>query len=390
MPAGPFQVGVTTIQFDDASRKDPTSGGPRRLQTEIWYPAAASAAELPRNKYSDFLGGDSAPEGAVAAADAADAIGGYKDGLTIASLDSTWPNEAVRDAAPCGECARPWPLVIFSHGSGAFRASYIYWTEFLASHGFVVAACDHLGSARYTIVDGEVVKPGGARSTRAQMEADRPADMRHLIDRMEALSAAGGDARFAGRIDASRTALTGMSFGGWASAAALEAADARVKCAVMQCASIAMSGGGKLATEREERTKPVLLMLGSEDTVVGEAGNEACRQYAASHEGPAYLLEIRRGGHVSFTSCELYNEEYGNGIGPSASLSAPGATYEPLPIAEQHRVINSYGLAFLNAHLRPDYEGAAGAAASDAEFNAAYLRGAHFDEDEVTFRSNGK
>ena len=32
--------------------------------------------------------------------------------------------------------------MLFSHGSGAFRASYIYWTEYLASHGFCVVACD--------------------------------------------------------------------------------------------------------------------------------------------------------------------------------------------------------------------------------------------------------
>ena len=43
LPDGPFPVGVTTMQFDDHSRTDPVSGGPRRLQTEIWYPAAAEA-----------------------------------------------------------------------------------------------------------------------------------------------------------------------------------------------------------------------------------------------------------------------------------------------------------------------------------------------------------
>ena len=79
--------------------------------------------------------------GSIAAAEEGDAIGGYLPGLTIRQLDETWPNEAVRDARPCGTCSRKWPLVIFSHGSGAFRASYIYWTEFLASHGFVVMAC---------------------------------------------------------------------------------------------------------------------------------------------------------------------------------------------------------------------------------------------------------
>ena len=132
--------------------------------------------------------------------------------------------------------------MLFSHGSGAFRASYIYWTEYLASHGFCVVACDHAGSARYTQLDGEVVKPGGARSTRAQMEADRPADLLFLLDRMGAL-AAGADSRFAGRLDATNCAVTGMSFGGWTCAQVLEARDPRVKAAILQCPSLAMSGG---------------------------------------------------------------------------------------------------------------------------------------------------
>ena len=185
MAPGPFEVGVTTMQFDDTSRKD--ADGSRKLQTEIWYPAESAAAGLPRNLYSDYLGRGTIP-GSIAAAEADDAIGGYRDGLTIAELDRTWPNQAIRDARPCGACKRPWPLVIFSHGSGAFRASYIYWTEFLASHGFCVMACDHPGSARYTQIDGKVVKPGGARSKREQMETDRPTDMLFLIDAMEALA----------------------------------------------------------------------------------------------------------------------------------------------------------------------------------------------------------
>ena len=260
MPRGPFEVGVTTMQFDDYSRKDATSGGPRKLQTEIWYPASSEAAQAPRNKYSEFLGRGAIP-GSIAAAEESDAIGGYLDGLTIAALDESWPNAAVRDARPCDACGKKWPVVIFSHGSGAFRASYIYWTEFLASHGFVVMACDHAGSARYTQLDGEVVKPGPqfARSSRKAMETDRPRDMLFLIDCMERLSKS--DSRFSGRVDAGRVALTGMSFGGWATAAALEAQDPRVKCAVMKCPSIAMSGsaagvGVDLASNRREKATP--------------------------------------------------------------------------------------------------------------------------------------
>ena len=61
------------------------------------------------------------------------------------------------------------------------------WTEFLASHGFVVMACDHPGSARYTQIDGQVIKPGGARSTRKSMESERPRDVLFLIDSMQQL-----------------------------------------------------------------------------------------------------------------------------------------------------------------------------------------------------------
>lgn len=392
MPPGPLPVGVTTLEFTDHTRTDATSGGPRTLQTEIWYPAARDAAQAPRNAYSDFLA-RGAIAGSIAAAETDDAIGGYRDGLTIAELDKTWPNQAVRDARPCGDSKRPWPLVVFSHGSGAFRASYIYWTEFLASHGFVVMACDHPGSARYTQIGGQVVKPGGARSARGQMEADRPADMLFLVDSMARL-ARGADSRFAGRVDTDRVALTGMSFGGFSTAAALEARDPRVKCAVMKCPSIATSAGGTLHADRKDRATPVMVMLGTEDTVIGEGGNAAAREYVQSHEGPAYLVEIVRGGHVSFTSCELYNPAYGNGIGPSKSLRRPGEMYEPLDIETQHAIANSYGLAFLNAHLRPDFaavdlpvgDNAKGASAD--RFNAEYLAANHFGE-EVVFVARG-
>ena len=366
MEPGPYPVGVTTMQFDDHSRKDPSSGGPRRLQTEIWYPAGAEAANLPPGRYSDYLGRGAIP-GSIAAAEESDAIGGYRDGLTIAQLDAEWPGAAVRDARPDAPelSGAKWPLVLFSHGSGAFRASYIYWTEYLASHGFCVVACDHAGSARYTQLDGEVVKPGGARSTRAQMEADRPADLLFLLDKMGAL-AAGADSRFAGRLDATNCAMTGMSFGGWTSAQALEACDPRVKAAILQCPSLASSGGAAghspLATEqrssriwskraparssppcghtplqrparllratlcargerphrlvgpaegllrwrsgarpaspmsppqtvadgtaRSNRVTPTLVMLGTEDTVIGEEGNAAGRAYFETHTGP--------------------------------------------------------------------------------------------------------
>ena len=97
MPPGPFSVGVTTMQFDDASRVDPTSGGPRRLQTELWYPADKRETEgLLRNRFSEFLARGVIP-GSIAAADAPGAIGGYRDGQCHVFF---WHACPVVDASP--------------------------------------------------------------------------------------------------------------------------------------------------------------------------------------------------------------------------------------------------------------------------------------------------
>ena len=69
------------MQLDDLSRKD--QDGPRSLQTEIWYPAAEETRELPRNRFSEFLGRGVIP-GSIEAAEAKDAIGG-SPGLQRAS-----------------------------------------------------------------------------------------------------------------------------------------------------------------------------------------------------------------------------------------------------------------------------------------------------------------
>jgi len=365
LPLGPYPVGVTTVEFVDKSRTDPGDPSePRRLQTEIWYPAASSE-NLPKNKFSDFLGGGVIP-GSIELANGPRAIGGYRDGLTVAELDaSVWINDAVRDAEPAqARDQKKFPLVMFSHGAGAFRPSYIYWTEFLASHGYVVAAPDHPGSARYTQVGGKVIMAdGGPRSKYPSMARERPKDMITVLDGIEAMSSDGTAAAtdlqrlLASRVDCQNVAITGMSFGGTTTADVLELQDTRIRAAVFKCPAVYDTD----RTNRKNRDTPIMVMLGTEDTVIGDKGNTAARDYLDAHNDNALLVEIRRGGHVSFTSCEIYNPEYGNGIGSQcASLTKPGETYRPLDIVQQHGIINTYGLAFLNAHLRPGEQDDAG------------------------------
>src|SRR6266446_10067639 len=83
---GRFPVGVRTIQARDTARD-------RLFPCEIWYPAAAQHA-----------GQDIAPE--------------TQDSFTLPPRDTPRHQMAVRDAA-----AEPgtWPLIVFSHGSAAWR-----------------------------------------------------------------------------------------------------------------------------------------------------------------------------------------------------------------------------------------------------------------------------
>jgi len=388
LPLGPYPVGVTTVQIDSTTdgRKN------RGLQTEIWYPATDDSTDgKPTTKYSDYLGLDTAddPKEAVTIANGPNAIGGYRDGITIEELDSaetTWLTNAVRNASirlpssSSSDGINKWPLVVFSHGSGAYRASYSFWVECLASHGYVVAACDHPGSARYTIVDGKVITPGGPRSQRTQMEKDRPLDLLQVIDGIQNKY---NTEKFSNTIDTQNVAVTGMSFGGYTVAEALEFQDPRITASVMMCASTSMSGTQNLHTPaRKNKNTPCMVMIGTEDTVLGDHANDANRQYVDNHtEGDSYLVEIKRGGHVSFTSGEMYDPEYGNGIsanGQCKKLTAttPGEMYTPLNIVKQHEIINKYGVTFLDKYMK-------------GKDDDGYLSSNHY-EDEMLYKSKLK
>src|SRR5580698_3909744 len=105
---GPYPVGVTSLQFDDASRPDAELGA-RPLRTEIWYPAIDAARGMPKNLYSDFIMRGSVP-GSVDAAN--ESLNFYRKGLTLTEIDKTYKNVAVRDIEVRDG---KWPLLVFSH-----------------------------------------------------------------------------------------------------------------------------------------------------------------------------------------------------------------------------------------------------------------------------------
>jgi dienelactone hydrolase len=328
---GPHPVGVTTTVFVDSSRTDNFTKEPRTLVTEIWYPADDSARKQPKNKYSNFI-----PGGPTPIIDAA-LKQSYK--LGIADIDKIYWNEAVRDARVR---AGRFPLVVFSHGNGGSRHQNTFWCDYLASHGYIVVSADHTGNSRLTIINGKLIPYQG--SERLRSADDRPRDVSFLLDKMISWDK-GEDKRFAGRIDTDRAAASGMSFGSM-TAVWVADRDPRFK------ALIGMSG------ERGEHTNlsiPSLRMLGTEDTTIGEGGNAIIRAQHVKHTGPAFLLELKDGGHFSFTDMFKLNKTFGDGVG-SGKRRDTKQPFEFTSMELTYKIINSYSIAFLGAYLKGQKE----------------------------------
>jgi predicted dienelactone hydrolase len=108
-----------------------------------------------------------------------------------------------------GAIAGPLPVVVISHGLGDSPQSFLGLAAHVASYGFAVALPEHVGSnndqkqALLTGLDNETFK--------AQEFLDRPLDVSFLLDELERRNVS----QFEGRLDASRVAVVGHSFGGY-------------------------------------------------------------------------------------------------------------------------------------------------------------------------------
>lgn len=171
--------------------------------------------------------------------------------------------------SPEGAGRGPRPLVLYCHASGGGRRQSSFLCEHLASHGYVVAAADHVGNTAADFAASAARAAAGAQPTPQEREAhlrriigDRVPDLRFLLDQM--LSGAAHDVR----IDEQRVGLVGWSFGGWAALATLEADD-RFRAVI----ALAPAGNSKplpgiipaTLTFRWRREVPTLILAAERD-----------------------------------------------------------------------------------------------------------------------------
>lgn len=327
MKLGPFPVGVTTTVLIDTSRVDHLTKRARQLVTEIWYPAADSARNMPISKFTDFFPGGVTPE--------VETYINKSLGRSTEEINKSYWMRSYRDASVR---KGRYPVIFFSHGNGGFRYQNTFWCDYVASHGYIIVSADHTGNAGLTVLKEGAVPMQGSETMNSSL--DRPKDVSFLLDQM-ILWNGGADVRFKGRMDLSKPCAAGMSFGSM-TAVRVGDTDPRFKSV------IAMSGAYPQHTNLQI---PTLWMIGTEDRTIGPGGNAIVRSHHQKQTGPSYLLELKNGGHFSFTDVGKMRPDFGDGVG-KGKRQAGGAEFQFTSLETTYQIINSYSVAFLGIYVK--------------------------------------
>lgn len=338
-PRGPHPVGSTIYRWVDGGRPELATSNPddlRNVIAQAWYPAAATRG--PKVAYMDGLG--RLPR----------TVYGLP-GFIFRRFGET-DTHAVADA-PASAARIRWPVVIFSPGYGAPRAVYAGLLADLASRGYVVIALDHpYESAIVQLADGRVVGPAPFRARgdtgvphMERQVAVRAADVRFLLNRLDRGEGLGP---LAGRLDLTRIAAIGHSFGG-ATAVLTASHDARIRAA-------ADIDGMLYGDVRGAAFQGPLLLLESGGTQQMSRYVRATRAVMAEVPAGGWRFAIGGSNHLSFTDTELF-------LSPPARWAAARVMHGPRGAADTHAVTVDILDAFLRGPLRGESGDVAAAAA---------------------------
>ncbi|NMB76388.1 MAG: hypothetical protein GYA21_14820 [Myxococcales bacterium] len=328
---GPFPVGVRTLDLSDPSRIDERTGKPRRLRTEIWYPAEQKHRKGPFHTY-DF---------SVQARE--EELG---DKLQVV-LDTNLPlleSTAVKDANIDRQHG-PYPLILFSHGAYGLRQQSISYTIHLASHGYVVAAPDHQGNTVWDMIrDG--YHPGSVPNSSYLRVQDMKFLLQVLLQRAE-----DPEDPLYWLLDFKRAGVSGHSFGGWTTVC-MPCQDVTFVTGVALSPLISLAIG--FGCELADYPAPLMVMHGDQDYTLPY--RDTYCDYRTMGGAELRLVEIRRGGHYTFTDiCDMDLDYLAQRLGISDAEDALHDGCSPtenLNYHEAHRGIHHYAAAWFNLWLR--------------------------------------
>jgi predicted dienelactone hydrolase len=242
-------------------------------------------------------------------------------------------------------------------------------TEYLVTHGFVVAAPDHVGN---TVA--EQINKGNAIPA-AKAAALRPPDVSRALDVLLAQATEPGG-RLSGAVDEAHVGVAGHSFGGYTTlriaGATLDTAAVLADCATnggLICdgwkdvempasqadprfvAALAQAPGGAQAMYGgghdgfADVSMPVMIQGGTTDALTPWATEQEAPW--KSLPAPASLLGIEAAGHFTFSDMCLLVEE----IGLTVAEFEDGCGTDNMPYADGHAIINRYATAWFQHTL---------------------------------------
>lgn len=331
---GPYPVGVKTFTFAHQGHNDKW----RKIIVEVWYPATEAARDME-------------PEAINLQEFAPDDVKPIFDKTVVTEI----PTHSVRNAA-LRRADGPFPLIIFSHGAFGVRFQNVFYTEYLASHGYIVASPDHQGNTLY-----DLLRNGGYDGTTVAMSAlDRPYDIEHLLDNLIEKNNKEGEFFFQS-FDEEKIGITGHSFGGMVSFLN-PMQDPRFKAAVpMTPATQAL---GPMGYDLAEYPIPVMVMSGTLDNTL-ETDVEMAKPFEILPK-PKFYFELLTAGHYTYTDiCSLELKRLAEDIafGDAEDALNDGCGENNVPVSVAHPLIRQFAIGFFNYYLR-------GSTPSDVFFSA--------------------
>ena len=216
LPTGQYNVGTKIYTWEDSSRKEwfgEESNKFRRIPVQVWFPMEGGTKQLnsPYLQYpQDYI--------RVISADF-DIPGSFL--LNVKNIRTS----ATIDGNPKSGLGKR-PIIIFSHGLGGFKNQNTIQMEELASHGYIIFACDHVYDAGFVrFSEDEIIYsksfvrhfPKGTTDeeywdTREKHLLTRSQDISFIIDQIKKLDTI--DPALSPLCDSQNISLMGHSFGG--------------------------------------------------------------------------------------------------------------------------------------------------------------------------------